>query len=302
MAVPVTSGLILNFQSDNIDGMGNTSLMDGHDISQWNDVVETGGNATADNATFAGGKSYLDPASNKSGMPTYVAMTANGAPGVLFTRGLSDSTGGTGDVLGSATGIAGLSQTGFTAFVVGDFNQDGAQRILQFGHIDGNNNRIVGLGNEGYRFNGNSKLYQQNLAVGDTHIATYTMNPSQPYGGAGSNANYRVDGADAMLVSSSNPSASLNLASFNTVVNTGFALGAGQNNSSAVIDSLSGTLYAMLLYNRILTSTEIGQVESFLNQKFVAIPEASAWMLLAAVGGCIGLARRRGGARRGYFT
>jgi hypothetical protein len=294
MAVPVTNGLILNFQSDNIDGSNNATLTDGQEITQWNDIVEAGGNTTANNATDADGKAYLDATNNNTGTPNFVAITATGAPGVLFTRGASQDIG---DALGFNGAINGLSTTGgITAFVVGDFNSTAAtaqpQRAMQLGHAAGNNLRVVGFGNDGFRFNNNSKIYTQDMETGGAHIATYTMTLNQPIGASGSNANYRYDGADGTFKSGGLTTDTL------TVANQGFALGAGQNNSSAVIDSLNGTLYAMLLYSRVLTPTEVGQVETFLNQKFVAIPEASAWMLWTAVSACAGLVYRQKVVRR----
>src|SRR3954468_5375627 len=89
-ATPVTNGLILNFQADNIDGSNNSTLTNGQEITQWNDIVEAGGNGNANNATAAGASApstpsppgYLKPGSTTTGTPNFVAVTATGAPGV----------------------------------------------------------------------------------------------------------------------------------------------------------------------------------------------------------------------------
>jgi hypothetical protein len=226
-------------------------------------------------------------------------MTATGAPGVLFSRGATDNVG---DALGFNGNINGFSNNAFTAFVVGDFNSTVSgtqpQRAFQIGAIGGNNLKIVGFANDGFRFNGNSKLFTQDMETGGAHIATYsmTMGSTAPIGAAGTNAIYRYDGG-ATTFKSSGPGPSTDTISF---ANDGFALGAGQNNSSTTIDSLNGILYAVLLYNKVLSDTEITQVETFLTNKFItpaAVPEAGAWLLLTAVGACVGLVGSRRAAR-----
>jgi hypothetical protein len=293
MAVPVTSGLILNFQSDNIDGLNNSTLTDGQSISQWNDIVEVGGDATANNATAANGKTYLDSLNANTGMPSFVAVTNSLRPGVVFSRGGADVA----DVLGSNSAITGLSITGgFTAFIVSDLNntQGGPGRMMQFGNRNGTNGAIVGLGTDGFRYNGNSKTVTQSLFTAGVNIGTYSMDLSQPVGGAGTNATYRLDGNSTTLAGGQ-PG---NAAAVIGIANHGFSIGAGQNNSAnppeaanngKVIDPINGTLYAVLLYNRVLTPTEFTQVEGFLNDKFVvAIPEAPAYIILGILSVAIG--------------
>jgi len=279
-AVPVANGLVLNFQSDNIDGSNNSTLTNGQEVTTWVDVIEAGGHATQNNATAADAIAYLDPASTTTGTPNYVAMGSTGRPALSFTRGLSQSIA---EALGFNTSISGLSPTGgFTAFVVSDINNTngGPGRIMQFGIRNGANGQIVGLGNDGFRFNGNSKSYTQTQFGGGANFATYSMDLSQPVGaGAATNATFRLDGATGTLAAGQPQNGAATIG----ITNNGFAIGAGQNNSSAVIDSINGQMYAVLLYNRVLSATETQDVETFLYEKFIAIPEAPASLLFGAV-------------------
>lgn len=281
--LPVSNGLVLNFQADNIDGQNNATLADGQDIDTWRDIVQAGGNTNANDATHQGAKDYLNPSSTTTGMPNYVAVSGNGGPGVRFTR----LTGPNGDALGFNSTINGLlNNNAMTAFVVGDFDVDPVlnatqpYRFLQIGHRNGSNNSVVGLGNRGFRFNGSEKTFatpahDQETAVKPT-IARYVMDFSQPYGTAGTNARYWMDGVEATAVTTiSNPTTSLGA----NWSNHGFSIGAGQNNASSVIDSIHGTMYALIVYNRILSDLEIEQVENYL-QRYV--PEPSGIVLVGA--------------------
>jgi hypothetical protein len=272
--LPVSNGLVLNFQAHNIDGQNNATLVDGQELTQWNDIVEPGGHASADNATHGGAKNYLDSMNANTLTPNYVAVTANGGPGVQFTR----ATSANGDALGSNSQVDGLlDNNAFTAFVVGDFDSPGPQRALQVGRRNGAGSEVVGLANTGFRFN-NSRAKvtavttaNQLLVTGPT-IATYTMDLASPLGADGVNAKYRLNGVDIALENSTHPTESLTLTSFNQ----GFSLGAGQ--TASVVDSANGVYYAVLIYNRVLTNAEILQVEEYLTH---SIPEPSSLALMA---------------------
>jgi hypothetical protein len=278
--LPVSSGLVLNFQAHNIDGQDNATLVGGQELTQWNDVPEPGGNANANNATHNGAKNYLDSTNTNTLTPNYVAVTATGGPGVQFTRASSPN----GDALGSNSQVDGLlDNNAFTAFVVGDFDSPGPQRALQVGRRNGAGNEVVGLANTGFRYNNSrakvtSVVTANQLLVTGPTIATYTMDLASPFGADGVNAKYRLNGVDVALENSTHPSESLILTSFNN----GFSLGAGQ--TGTVVDSVNGVYYAVVVYNRVLSNAEILQVEEYLGR---FVPEPSSWtlMALALIGG-----------------
>lgn len=100
------------------------------------------------------------------------------------------------------------------------------------------------------------------------------MDLASPFGADGVNAKYRLNGVDTALEASSHPAESLILTSFNN----GFSLGAGQ--TGAVVDSVNGVYYAVVVYNRVLSDSEILQVEEYLGR---FVPEPSSWALMALV-------------------
>jgi hypothetical protein len=278
--LPVSSGLVLNFQADNVDGLHNATLSDGEEVIEWVDVVQVGGNATQNNATAQGAIDYLVVG---QGTPNFVAGPR---PGVQFTR--VPGTPARGDALGFNGSVNSLAANdAFTAFVVGDFTTPGPARSLQFGRQAAENNRVVALGNTGYRFNGGSQVFAEDQFAAGINIATYAMDLTQPY----SAASYRLDGVDG-----TNPvtaGASLNLTGFNQ----GLVIGAGKNNQSPAnpadktIDPLNGTIYAIVVYNRILSTSEILEVEAFLNEHYV-IPEPTTSALACMATVALGSLRR----------
>jgi hypothetical protein len=101
------------------------------------------------------------------------------------------------------------------------------------------------------------------------------MDFSQAYGNVGVNARYWLDGVEATsITTNNNPGTTLSGANF---LNHGFSIGAGQSNASVVIDSLDGTMYALIVYNRILSSQEIADVEEYLGRY---VPEPSSFLLI----------------------
>jgi hypothetical protein len=154
------------------------------------------------------------------------------------------------------------------------------------GRRSGGDHQVVGLANNGYRFNGGSKLFTQNQLVDGPHIATYVMDLTQNYDAAA----YRFDGA-AGTFSSGGGTQMLNLGNFNH----GFAIGAGQNGSNHVIDSLTGVVHAVIVYNRVLDAAEIEEVENFLASTYlIPEPSTSALGAIAAILVC-------GRTRRGRY-
>ena len=271
-AALISDGLILNFQADNIDGQNNATLANGQEVLEWVDVIVPGGGADANNATVQGAVDYLVAG---QGTPNYVAGPR---PGVQFTETGANA----GDALGFNTAINGLASA-FTAVLVTDLNNTGPARSIQFGFRNASNHRIVGLANNGYRFNGGAQLFAESQFADGAHVVTYTMDLTQLY----SAADYRFDGADG-----TNPATTgdqmLNLTNFNQ----GFVIGGGKNNTQAFIDPLDGVISALLVYNRVLSAEEVLEVEAFLTDKF-AIPEASTLSLLAMGMAVCGWQRRR---------
>lgn len=300
-AVPVAGGLVLNLQADNINGANNNNLglNNGDAVELWVDVIVPGGDSTPDNATAQGALDYLSPTAPTGalGTPSFVApdLMTGSRPGVLFDRVTSTQ----GDALGLNTALTGLANGGsVTVFVVGDLANSGPQRLLQIGRRDGADRRIVGFRNNGFSFNGGSKLYTENLgtASAGAHIVTYSMDTAVSI----ANASFRFDraaasGATTTFFSVAPPGDTLlNTTNFNQ----GYSVGAGQNGgaNSNVIDAIEGTIYAMLVYNRVLDASETTQVENFLYDKFIAVPEASSWAALslaAAAYGVVWQIRRR---------
>jgi hypothetical protein len=278
----VTSGLILNFQADNIDGANNSTLTPDQEISTWVDAPAGGANLTAHNATFAGAVAF--GALPTQGMPSYVAGLA---PSVKFTKTSSGSTlPGAGDALGFDGGIGiGNGAQAFTAFVVGDFTFTGIARIMQFGGKEPGvaDRRIIGLADNGFRFNGGTHLFTNSLtnAPPGAHIASYAMAATDTL----TDSRYRLDGVDGTHASSTNPTMTINMA------NQGFIMGIGLDGSGGNTDILDGNVQAILLYNRLLTSQEILDVESFLTAKFIAIPEVGASALVGMAAAISGLWR-----------
>lgn len=273
--LPVSSGLVLNFQADNINGANNAGMVDGQNVDTWVDVIQAGGNVNANNATSINVSTdvvdYLGPDSPSGPVtiapPTYVADNGFGVPGVRFTRTSPTSI----TALGYNSSVnALLNNNAFTAFVVGDLSDPGPSRTLQFGRRQGSNQRIVGLANTGFRFNGGSKVYNENQIDGGAHVATYVMDLTQNYDAA----QYRFDGAPGTFASGGG-TGTLTLTDFNH----GFAIGAGQDNSNRVIDALSGVVHAVVVYNRVLSEAEIMEVEQFLAKTYL-VPEPSSASLL----------------------
>jgi hypothetical protein len=294
--LPVSSGLVLNFQADNVDGVNNATLSDGEEVTEWVDVAQAGGNATQNNATVQGAIDYLVVG---QGTPNFVTGPR---PGVQFTR--VPGTPARGDALGFNGSVNGLTtNNAFTTFVVGDFTSPGPARSLQIGRQAAENNRVVAFGNTGYRFNGGSKVFAEDQFAVGINVATYAMDMTQLY----SAASYRLDGADG--TNSVTAGTSLNLTSFNQ----GLVIGAGKSNQSPAnpadktIDPLNGIVYAIVVYNRILTTSEILEVEAFLNQQYV-IPEPATSALACMAMVAIGVLRRSigdvvdGRQRRRRFT
>ena len=275
--LPVSNGLVLNFQADNIDGSDNSTLTNGQEIATWNDIVEAGGEGTANNATVQGAIDYLVTG---QGTPNYVAGPA---PGVQFTR----VAGNLGDALGFDGAVNDLvSNNAFTAFVLADITGTASTpaRILQFGRRNAANHRIVGLANSGFRFNGGSKVYAETMFDPGVNLTTYAMDMTQLY----SAASYRFDEA-----AGTGPTVAgdqlLNL----TSINQGFVIGAGKSNVPAVIDTVNGMVHAIVVYNRLLTAAEIDQVEDHLIARYSAVPEPASWALASLTLAACAVLRRR---------
>lgn len=289
--LPVSAGLVLNFQADNINGAGNLGMTDGQNVDTWFDTVQAGGHAVANNATSRNISTavvdYLGPNAAAAtpvtiNPPTYVADSGYGIPGVRFTRTSSTVI----TALGNNVAVDGLLDTNsFTAFVVGNLTTPGPSRTFQMGRRNGADREIVGLANTGFRFNGFSKTYAENQLINGPHIATYVMDLTQNF----SSPTYRVDGALGTAPAGGGTQTPI-LANFNH----GFAIGAGQNNSNHVIDSLTGVVHAVVIYNRQLSAAEIDAVELALTSVYM-IPEPSSSALLAVVAAVGGgwLSRRR---------
>jgi hypothetical protein len=274
--LPVSTGLVLNFQADNIDGQNNTTLTPGQEVTTWVDVVEAGGNANANDANVQGA---IDYSVAGQGTPNYVAGLN---PGVQFTR----VNGNVGDALGFNGSVNSLTtNNAFTAFVLADINGDlgGPARVMQFGFRNASNHRIVGLANSGFRFNGGSKVYAESQFAAGTHLATYTMDMAQLY----SQASYFQDGAAGTSPVVTGDQL-LNLTSFNQ----GFVIGGGKNNTQQFIDSVNGLVHAIVVYNRILTPAEIEQVEDHLVARY-SVPEPASWALACLALACCRAHKRR---------
>jgi hypothetical protein len=275
--LPVSNGLVLNFQADNIDGSDNSTLTNGQEVTAWNDIVEAGGHPTANNADVPGAVAYSVPG---QGTPNYVAGPV---PGVQFTR----VTGQLGDALGFDGTVDDLTaNNAFTAFVLADLTGTSGTpaRILQFGRRNAANHRIVGLANSGFRFNGGSKVYAETMFDPGVNLTTYTMDMTQLYSAAG----YRFDEAAGTAPVTAGDQL-LNLTSFNQ----GFVIGAGKSNTPAVIDTINGVVHAIVVYNRVLTAQEIDQVEDHLLARYAVVPEPASWGLAALAVACCGMLRRR---------
>lgn len=280
-ALPVSSGLILNLQANNIDGLNNTTLTDGQDISLWVDVPVGLDNLVPHNATA---NSILNPyVPSGQGTPNFV----DGAvPSVSFTKVIGSPN--SGDALGF-TGPIGLAsgQSAFTAFVVGDFDVINAiTRYIQFGDMETGatpDRKIVALTENSFRFNGGSRTFDENLQTvtpDGSHVGTYIMSSTDTFG----DVEFRVDGVDATPNGGGNLGQTLNLD------DEGYMIGLGTNGVGNPIDFVDGNVNAIILYNRVLSASEIDEVESFLAQTF-PIPEPSAlalWIVAAA-----GIATRR---------
>lgn len=241
-APPVTSGLKLQFDSANIDTLGNTTLLDGQTVSTWSDLSGSG--------------LHLD---NLKGTPTYIQPGPGfgGLPVVGFQP--SDFNGA--DYLSKLASP--ITAYPFTIFAV--VRSTSTRNSVIFSLVDSASNekmfgiRFVSEGNGGP---GRVSLFRRNTTWIETASAT-TFNDNKLHVIAArfispTDARLYVDGE---LLSTSSTSVTLPPLNRFDIGNN------GRNNGST--DPYDGQIAEVLVYNRDLRSTDRSRMEEYLSQKWI---------------------------------
>ena len=172
--------------------------------------------------------------------PTYHISQVNGLPAVTFTNSL----------MNLSSSIA--ASSGFTAFAVFQLAATSAKCTLLSG----------GLGSFGYWFSGGGGKMQGADATNQVQLGTGTAAPDTnwhqsnvAFTNNSSTLGFRLDGAsDATLGATSH-----NI----TTANSAFAI-----NAYGVSEDFAGQVAEFIFFDRVLSGTEISQVEAYLDTKY----------------------------------
>lgn len=264
--LPVTSGLVLRLESDagvTTDGSNN--------VSAWADQSGQGHNGIPPTA---------------SNQPTLIAGALNGLPGLSF-NGSSDYLVLEGQVLNSQT---------FSIFAVvsdlGELNQ-GSNRFREvFSNWTFENQQtsvFLGTVNKVINDQTSSSIgvrFTDNYSNGNQGVGTL-VDPSTPFVLTAINGS--SNGTNATVYQDSTILGDKGSMLTTRVLSIPYVIGrqAGTNN-----EYWHGLMGAVLVYDRALNSSETQEVQTYLSEKYIAVPEPGgmALMALACLGG-LGLLR-----------
>ncbi len=186
------------------------------------------------------------------GAPTYLTNQINGLPAVQF---------GGGGAFGY-NGSLGLSgQAAFTGFVVASqISTSGEQRVFQFGDISagtGGGSVAFDTTSAGFRFNNGNRLLTPAFST-DYHLGIWQMTTGSTYG----TADYALDGVLGTQTSVAGSGNTINLA------DDGYLVGRGLLGNGNKGNWFNGMVAEVLLYDRALSMSELGQVGYYLGRKY----------------------------------
>ena len=263
---PVTAGLVGNYQADNIDGTNNSTLADGDDVAFWADVM------TGDAQNLVETAEFIDSAgeiTNIAGLPNYVA---GGVPLLRFSRATADGAAGDALAVDSAFGLSGSPN--LTVVVAAELTDtpNSVQRLAGIGQENGRPNpgvsTAIGFSDDGYRFNNGfadfNPDFEDQAGDGEFDIGAWRVSAGDTH----STVDFRLDGNNIPLANANNPSNTINIADELFVVGAGIlAPPAAMRDLSDFID---GDVFAVLVYDRVLSDAELSDVETYLGGKLVA--------------------------------
>jgi hypothetical protein len=241
--LPIKDGLIVWLKADAVDtNDANQVRIEGSDvfIKQWND--QSGNSHPASNATDAD-------------QPTYIVSALNGQPVLRFAQDNDD----TGDRLYLGDLSASFPSAG-TMFAIGTIDNDGRYNL--FGNCDNDERWVANTWSESH-----PGSFRGSRASGSFSYGSWPQTGSHVFALESSSAVYRmlIDGTQV----------GSDTADYNR--------GNGQNwnigNRATSGQQLQGDIPELILFNRILTAEEAGQVGGYLAAKYglsTAYPGAPA--------------------------
>lgn len=275
LAVPVTTGLVLQLDMSSVttDGLGN--------VTSWNDLSGNGNNAIQ----------------NTTGLqPVLVgSITPTGASAIKF-----DGTDDYLDIVPNST-FDGGSFTMFAVYAVDEFDSgSGTRRLINLGYADINPGApvkvltstyslIVGSGATGVRSTSRNVAgtgifaasgIPDGYATDTFYVAAATMDSVSTDVTA-----YLID-SDGSVTSASLAGGTA-VGSGNNVARIG--AGTSSNTSTNPAVYLNGWVSEVLIYNRVLTAQEMTDVSEYLNAKYIPEPATISLLMLG-----LGLFVRRG--------
>jgi hypothetical protein len=251
LAEIVTDGLIIHLKADALTG-----LTDGDGVTAWND------SATSDTVD---GTVYQV---SGLGVPVYKTNILGGRPVVRFTKATQTALASGNWNWTSANGLTVLA-----VFTGGSDPANGvAQRLWQAGNAGGTAGQyltadvtaIQTTQTAGVRYgNGNAMVSNANnpLSAGVFKISTWQMAD----GGQYNSVKWYVDGEGVVFDTFSNPTSVINL------IDSGnhLTVGCGKQTTGWVTaDFYNGDIEEVLVYNTLLTVSQISQMETYLGDKY----------------------------------
>ena len=245
----VTDGLIIHLDAGDITG-----LSDGDDVNLWTD-------STSDSVDGS-----VTPASGW-GAPEYVSTALNGQPGISIAAS---------DLLVSDTGLVIPDvDAGMTIFMVATGDRSGAtaERLIHFGNnagvagsfiaFDASTSNGVDNGGSGARFNNGKVLVNAGNPLSE---GFHIVGLQAAQGGSYADLKYYVDTvAPQTFNGTAGLTNTVNFAADDNILTVGAGI---LNGDYMTTDSFEGLVCEILVYNKQLTETELGQVNQYLFDKY----------------------------------
>jgi uncharacterized repeat protein (TIGR01451 family) len=228
----VTGGLKLWLKADAVTGAN-----DGDFIGSWPD---SSGNGNTVSHT------------NTNRWPTYRANVRNGRPVVRFSRT------GTADVLERADGLGFTGNPAMTVINVIKGPTEQPRRYFQVGGDSASGTQIAFCSDAAVRYNNGNRQFYNDTQTGVFSVGVWLKMAGDGYG----DPRFFKNSIEATQTSASTANGPVNLVNGSTTV------GAGLNSNGAYNDQFEGDVAELLVYNRVLTPSEINQVGYYLAEKY----------------------------------